>query len=829
MISLCVVSFALCLARGASVQPEFSAVFSFASPGAINDSAAVGAAALAGAAVVTDTAQDSILILDAALAVVRTFNRTEIAALLPWMTLTAGPDGPSAAALSDSGRLAFVLVHDDALAADGLPSDAILRIDLSLNGTLGLFARLDAFARSDTPALLAIVHYKAQLWVGTDTGTIATFDAPATATSATLRANWTLPTPGAVTGFAIDRDNGTRVFASTPDAVYVASAPAGNWSVLATNLTDVRSVAWGDHYGGATNRGLYVLRGTPTGSAIDFAADGELAPYCVTPLNLLDIAATATGTMLAASDAGVVQMRDASDTRLDLDSWMRDEFEQVTKFASGLISPDGQPPGWVIDSDTEPSIPRYHPATPDGAGWTVLLLLMAHHLNSSDAGNAEAQIASVLTRYAGLAADKIRPSRTRDGIFRHWMDPATGEVLGSWDPEFATLSTMFVVAAADRAAAMFPNNAAIVRAAHRIVFNTRNWDAYIKTNGSRELSFKGLPNGGPDNSWLGPFFEGVVFVEQAAAFGSNTSRTAFTSVWLNRTILPSATWLPGMPISSTVPLLFEAAFISIYPALLTPAYRADPSWRAQVANVRWSNAAWTDDNGPRFFTVFSAGTTKAQWGGYHADSLTLHPGDITTFPSLLGLAAFGDRSPAVSAYVAFRKGARQTWRTGASLLYRFSNVDPSYVPNSAGLPDVVLGALGLAELIAPGSIDAVLARPYAAVPQCPSDVNADGHVTWADLDWLANAAADLNGDNAISAADAQCLIAWLQRNEPPTTVTARTSGLTGSWTSVPAIVPLSVDAAFLGAVIGFAIASALAIAVCMFARHRNPNGSVVKV
>jgi hypothetical protein len=188
--------------------------------------------------------------------------------------------------------------------------------------------------------------------------------------------------------------------------------------VLATNLTDVRSVAWGDHYGGATNRGLYVLRGTPTGSAIDFAADSELAPYCVTPLNLLDIAATATGTMLAASDAGVVQLRDASDTRLDLDSWMRDEFEQVTKFASGLISPDGQPPGWVIDSDTEPSIPRYHPATPDGAGWTVLLLLIAHHLNSSDAGNAEAQIASVLTRYAGLAADNIRPSRTRDGIFR---------------------------------------------------------------------------------------------------------------------------------------------------------------------------------------------------------------------------------------------------------------------------------------------------------------------------------------------------------------------------------------------------------------------------
>jgi hypothetical protein len=161
--------------------------------------------------------------------------------------------------------------------------------------------------------------------------------------------------------------------------------------------------------------------------------------------------------------------------------------------------------------------------------------------------------------------------------------------------------------------------------------------------------------------------------------------------------------------------------------------RDNPSWQGHFQNLRASNAAWTDDNGPRYSTVFSAGTTAGQWGGYHADSLSDHPGDLTTFTSLLaqttGTGADGAYSPAaVGAYQAYRRGARQTFLGGASILYRRSNIDQAYSPNSAGLPDVALGALGLADLLRPGAVEAVLTGPYPTCQSltCAADFNRDG-------------------------------------------------------------------------------------------------------
>jgi hypothetical protein len=45
---------------------------------------------------------------------------------------------------------------------------------------------------------------------------------------------------------------------------------------------------------------------------------------------------------------------------------------------------------------------------------------------------------------------------------------------------------------------------------------------------------------------------------------------------------------------------------------------------------------------------------------------------------------------------------------------------PGYPPPDAGLPDVALGGLGLAELIRPGTLDAVLAVPYRQA--CSADL-----------------------------------------------------------------------------------------------------------
>ena len=103
----------------------------------------------------------------------------------------------------------------------------------------------------------------------------------------------------------------------------------------------------------------------------------------------------------------------------------------------------------------------------------------------------------------------------------------------------------------------------------------------------------------------------------------------------------------------------------------------------------------------------------APWArsGYNADSLSGHPGDISTFPALLGLCSSGGNALSVAAYHAYRLGARERFAGGAEMLYRRSNEDPSYLPDSAGLPDVAMGGLGLAELARPGVLDRILAAP----------------------------------------------------------------------------------------------------------------------
>jgi hypothetical protein len=131
----------------------------------------------------------------------------------------------------------------------------------------------------------------------------------------------------------------------------------------------------------------------------------------------------------------------------------------------------------------------------------------------------------------------------------------------------------------------------------------------------------------------------------------------------------------------------------------------------------------------------------------------------------MGLCAQGDVNPAAAAYHAYRRGARQTFRTGASILYRRSDVDRFYLPNSAGLPDVALGALALAALIEPGTIDSVLAIPYPPREQCPTDLTGEGLISYSDLYAVSQSPVDLNGDSLSNTTDVACQANWLRRHE----------------------------------------------------------------
>src|SRR4030095_3197242 len=121
------------------------------------------------------------------------------------------PDGPSALAWSDSGRLLFILVHDAAVPGDGQPSDGILRYDTGTD-TLSLFSRVELFDRDDTWPHLAAAHFKGRLYVGTDglgsAGSVKVYQAGANTASGVLLGSYALPGGSAVHGLAVDRASG---------------------------------------------------------------------------------------------------------------------------------------------------------------------------------------------------------------------------------------------------------------------------------------------------------------------------------------------------------------------------------------------------------------------------------------------------------------------------------------------------------------------------------------------------------------------------------------------------------------------------------------------
>lgn len=756
---------ALAAASAAFAQP-LSSPWPVAGP---DDTVAAAAAPLAGRYAVGDSFEDNVELRDIRGNLVGSITKAQIQALVPWMTLDGGPDGVCSLATSDTGRLLFVLVYDTNPATDGQPSDAILRLDVS-TGTLSLFARLELSNDTSQFQRVGAAYFKGRLYVGSAQGAIVrVFNASSNLSTGSLAGTTTLP-GGGVRGLAIDRENGV-IYSANELGVYRASAGTLPLSFAPVGaLTGVRGLTWGEQYGpaSASLRGLFVLRdGAAGGSEIDFVTAAQAAgnatfspaSYATTPGVWHAISATADGALCVGADEDAVMLRDAADTRLAFDAWLADEFAQHVTIVKGLISPDGEPAGWVIDADVVPGANRFHPATPDAAAWAVLMLLASDRVNADP--DALPRIRAVLTRYAGLAADGIKPGRTADGIFRHWIDPLTGNAKPGWDPEYATLSTMKIVLAAARAWRRYPNDPVVVRAASRIIFGVKNWGSYFQ-GGSQALYFKGNPAGGPDTSVAGVAFnEGILFTEQASAVGS----VGPYGLWINRSLWPVAFYLIGRPITGGSNGNFQSAFLSMYPLLLQSDFRNSPDWQAQVDNLRWSSAAWTDDNGPKFYSVFSAGTTAGQWGGYNADSLGNHPGDVTTFTSLEAMCSQTGTPEAVGAYQAYRRGAREAFKSGASLLFRRSDVDRTYTPDSAGLPDVTLGGLGLGELLAPGLAGNVLTGPYPKADSCPVDVNGDGVIGIDDAYQGTSTPTDVNADGAGDAKDGKCIGTWVRRNE----------------------------------------------------------------
>jgi hypothetical protein len=727
--------FFICCVAAFCLESAFCSPVSSSWPvSGFDDSAAAGAARFSGIYAVADSYENNVEVRDIRQNLLRTISAAEIQALLPWMSLDGGPDGPSAIAVSDSGRQVFILVHDDTLPGDAGPSDGVVLYD-TYDNVLRLFARVNLFDRGDVFPLLAASHYKGKLYVGTSSDGVRIFSAGINDLTGALQATATLPGNGPVRGLAVDPDQ-NLLFAAGSNTIYRAVVTNSPLTfVTVGNINDIRSIAFSLNYGGANNAGLYALANAANVSlhfvTVNQARGSQAFSPSIYLSNLgvaFDVAATACGRLLAATDEDAVLISDNSDTLLSFDGWLTNEFDQVVLFCKSLLAADGHGPGWVTDGDVQQGWARFHPCTPDGACWVALALMLADEIRH-DPG-AQNLVRDILVRHAGQAGDGVVPSKTADGIFRYWINPTNGGVLGGWDPEFATLSTMKIHLAAARARNYYWTNTILWNAASAIISSAGNRAAYVHPV-SADLYFKGLQAGGPDlTSGGAPFHEGILFVEQAAAF-EDAANPRYAR-WLDRSQWPAAELVAGKPVTGNGWGWFQAAFVSLYPWLLQKDFRDSTAWQQSMDNLWYSHAAWNDANGPRYFTVFSAGTTLS---GYNADSLSSHPDDIATFPSLMAFCGKGNTLPAVGAYHAYRRGARQTFLGGASILYRRSNTAPSWQPNSAGLPDVVLGGIGLAELLQPGVVEKLLALDMSGYPLQLTRQGSQFELTWPQIGW----------------------------------------------------------------------------------------------
>lgn len=721
---------------------------------------AVAGSSLSGYEAAADSASDSIEIRDTRGTLLTSLSRARLTALVPWMALNASADGPVSLAFSESGRLLFIALHTTSTSPDANPADAILRYDTQTD-SLSLFARVNLTPPDATFTHLGMVHFRGHLYVAS-AGTIRCYLAGKDNASGTLAFSSTISGGFTPTALVVDRTQ-NRILGAWNGQIWRSTINSNSLSFSSLGaLGNVRDLAFSDHYGGPTNAGLYALSSSPTSSALMFIplaqarATQAFAPtlYSGPAPAMNSLAALGDGSLIGAGDAAVSKTRDSSDTRLSFENWLNDEVAQVVNFGKGLVSPDGEPPGWVIDGDVIPDWERFHPASPDAAAWTTLLCLMSDELSGTSANLPV--VRNILTRYAGLSPDGIKPDRSADGIFQHWINPANGQV--EWADGYATLSTMKIVHAAAKAAMFYPGDPQVRAAAKAIIGGVKNWDSYLIPN-SGILFYLGNAGGGPTNSPSVCYNEGIIFINAAATYGGANSQLAL-SKWLDRPLWQTGTFVSGYPITTDGPNSFQAAFTNLYSVLLLDSYRNNPAWQTQIRNLRLSNYAWTDDNAPRWNTVFSAGTTP---DGYNADNLGTHNDNIATFTSLEAFAAgVGDGVPhipaATGAYHAYRIGARQTFKGGASILYRRSSSQLSWDPNSASMPDVALGALGLAELIKPGSVQSVLAGPLLNLDSCAADLNNDGLVDDSDFvifvaqydEFLVPGAfrpGDLNGDS----------------------------------------------------------------------------------
>jgi hypothetical protein len=653
---------------------------------------------LAGLYAVGNRIDDSIEVADINGTNIATITSAMIQAAAGDLDLSGNIGGPCSLAFTPSGRLLFIGICSASGSGD---KDAVLMYNFNLD-TLRVFDRLVIDSSLTEAVNYGMAHYKGELFVGTEDS----LESYAAGRNDTNSAPSESIATAAITGLAVDMAERTgsvwtpKLYASTDTDIYrIDPSVALNLGSSIASGSDIKAITFGRTYGGASNGGLYVLENAGSTSTVHVASTVNirgggsitLEAYKGFGGELADIAATACGRMLLAETLPGI-MSDSSDSRLDFNSWMVDEFNQYRNAIKSLIA-DGTgttPEGFLIRKIVKAGDNENTTPIADNVGW-ALYLLMAADIADPNPEN-EQLIEQLLQRHVGEHPDGLGGKQTVDGTYSRVYNADGTEAA---DPQAQVYVSMKMLPAAYKAVELYPTNANL--AAYKEKIRSTFKRASDTINADKHITWT-LDDHGPVNNDNGMSNETWLFGEIGAAQDPACSLEYYDYVY-HREDFDYDYWLASEPVIKAS----HSAFIVMGSSMILRHHNDEPGWDEQNRNYYAVSCAAGDDLGSPYFAAFSAGSSPVN--SYFNDGPSSHPGNTVHFPAVLGLGQQNRYSPMVGGYLAYRDGLRQDMQDGISMLTRWSYDDPSFEMASIGIADFWFGAVGLAEAMAPGMLD----------------------------------------------------------------------------------------------------------------------------
>ena len=689
---------------GASVQGEddyigTNAVTEAWSYNEINPATLTAVSQLAGLYAMGNRIDDSIEITDINGAMIATITSSMIQATAADLNLYGEIGGPCSLAFSPSGRTLFIGICSASGSGD---KDAILMYNFNLD-TLTVFDRLIVDSTLSEPVNYGMVHYKGELFVGTE-NSLERYAAGRNDTNSAP--SQTLATATAITGLTVDMAERTgsawtpKLYASTATDLYrIDPSVTLNLGSSIASGNNIKAVTFGRTYGGALNGGLYVLENNGSTSTVRVASTTHIRNGGTISLDaykgfgpdLSDIAATACGRMLLAETSPEI-MSDSSDARMDFNTWMADEFGQYMMAIKTLVADDSAsaPEGFLIRKIVNATGTKNTQPIADNVGW-ALYLLMAGDMVTPDPAN-EQLIELLLQRHVGEHPDGLGGVQTVDGTYARVYN-SDGTVAA--DPQAQVYVSMKMLPAAYKAAELYPSNANI--AAYKEKIRSTFKRASDTINAEKHITWT-MDDHGPVNNDNGMSNETWLFGDIGAAQDPMCSLEYYDYVY-DREAFDYDYWLASEPVIRAS----HSAFIVMGSSMILRHHYDEPGWAEQNRNYYAVTCAASDDLGAPYFAAFSAGATPNN--GYSNDGPSQHPDNVIHFPALLGLGQQNRYSPMIGAYLAYRDGLRQDMQDGISMLTRWSFDEPDYEMASVGIADFWFGGVGLAEALNPGTLN----------------------------------------------------------------------------------------------------------------------------